>query len=62
MVGLNFSDRSEAAQFNKAVEAKVFERQEKRMSKFKYRFYKSVQWRAAIFITPVDCIPFPHVY
>lgn len=35
MVGLNFSDRSEAAQFHKAVDAKVFERLEKRASKSK---------------------------
>ena len=34
MVGLNFSDRNEAAQFNKAVDAKVFERH-KKASKFK---------------------------
>ena len=35
MVGLNFSDRSEAAHFHKAVDAKLSERQEKRASKFK---------------------------
>ena len=33
MVGLNFANEREAAQFQKAVDAKVNERQEKKSSK-----------------------------
>ena len=42
MVGLNFSDKGEAVQFYKAVDAKVNERQEKRASKFSYLKYFTV--------------------
>ena len=35
MVGLNFSDEGEAAQFSRAVDAKLHERSERKMSKYR---------------------------
>ena len=36
MVGLNFADEGEAYQFSRAVDAKLHERSERRMSKYKH--------------------------